>query len=135
MSSIQQELHLDPASASVGLFYLSRDFQQVYTLPFPLGTPTSGFGWHKDFLKKLVKQKDMQGIDYESCPRGFTIFENKIYLAVAGDWLTKEIAERICVAFNYDPSLPRAHFDSPLYTYRNNGASERLNFSLEDITS
>jgi hypothetical protein len=96
----------------VGLFFIIDE--KIYTKPFPIGTSEANFSWHKDFFPTL-------GVDgeYDSYPRGYTIWkpETNLYAVVGGDYLNKELAEKICKTFKIDSeSCSWTYFD--IYLYR-----------------
>jgi hypothetical protein len=106
----------------VGLFYFTKDYNNLFADSFPAGTPNSKFGYHKDFFKELVKDGELAGTDYEAYPRGFTFYddENEVYVVVGGDWLNKKRGESVCDIFKYPKQrYPWTVFKSPLYTYKN----------------
>jgi O-acetyl-ADP-ribose deacetylase (regulator of RNase III) len=112
----------DQCNANVGLFYFAKDYGDLFANTFPVGTPNSNFGYHKDFFRELTKEGELEGTDYEAYPRGFTFYddENEVYVIVGGDWLNKKRGEAVCDIFKYPKQrFPWTIFKSPLYTYKN----------------
>jgi hypothetical protein len=132
----ENEVESIAGETCVGLFYLSSSFSEVYTKTFILDTPTSTFGSHADFFKRLTANGILEGTDYEAYPRGFTFYDAEygLYALAAGNWITEAMTAKICGAFNFN------HVDSayyavrlPLYTYRNNGGSDLLPFIKDNF--
>lgn len=112
-------------NAKVGLFYFTKDYNNLFVDAFPAGTPNSKFGYHKDLFRDLVKDGKLAGTDYEAYPRGFAFYdeENEVYVIVGGAWLNKKRGEAVCDIFKYPRErYPWTIFKSPIYTYRNMGS-------------
>ena len=74
------------------------------------------------YFNQLTQKGSVQGDDYESIPRGFTVWdsEQNIYMIVGGEYLTQESAAFICKEFGFNPNKGSwAYVQSPIYTYKN----------------